>query len=167
MNALFETSRLAVRRIETADVDAMFEVYGDRDAMKYVGDGQPIAYDACVEWVAVTHRNYDKYGYGMFAIVLKSTGSVIGFIGIVHPGGQPEPEVKYALRREVWGQGVATEAVTGLISWGQATFGLARIIATIDPENAASRRVLQKAGLHVVETRIDEDGAPVEVLATA
>ena len=47
--------------------------------------------------------NYAKRGYGMFALEEKATGRVVGYCGIVHPGGQPEPEVKYALRRSHWG----------------------------------------------------------------
>ncbi|MCB0132961.1 MAG: GNAT family N-acetyltransferase [Caldilineaceae bacterium] len=161
---LFETTRLIVRQLDARDLDAMLAVYGDADAMRWVDDGQPITYAECVHWLEVTDRNYATRGYGMAAIELRATGEVIGFCGLVHPGGQPEAEIKYALRRAVWGQGIASEVARGMIDYGARTFDLAEIIATVAPENGASRRVLEKAGMRHVETRRDDDGGLTDVL---
>ena len=161
---LFETERLVVRRLDARDLDAMLAVYGDADAMRWVDDGQPITYAECVHWLEVTDRNYATRGYGMAAIELRATGEVIGFCGLVHPGGQPEAEIKYALRRAVWGQGIASEVARGMIDYGARTFDLAEIIATVAPENGASRRVLEKAGMRHLETRREDGGASTDVL---
>lgn len=155
---IYRTDHLTARRITDADVDALYAVYGDADAMRWVGDGRPIEREACVEWVAVTRRNYATRGYGMSALVLRETGAVIGFCGIVHPRGQVEPEIKYALLRVHWGKGLATEAVRGMLAYGVERFALRRVIATTDPENAASHRVLFKAGMTRIEDVRDEDG---------
>ena len=148
--ALFETERLFARKLEAGDIPALFEVYGDADAMRYVGDGSAITMAECVEWVEVTHRNYAARGYGMFALCDKASAKVLGFAGIVHPGSQPEPEVKYALRRSAWGRGLATEAVRGLLAYG-GSLGLKRIIATVHEHNGPSQRVMEKCGLLFVE----------------
>ena len=162
---LFETPRLAVRRLSAADVDAMHAVYGDAGAMRWVGDGEPLPREGCVEWVAVTHRNYATRGYGMSALVLRETGEVIGFCGIVHPGGQPAAEIKYALRRAHWGRGLASEAVAGMLAWGATTHGIAEIIATTAPDNAASQRVLAKAGMRPAGSRDNDDGTLTLIFA--
>jgi RimJ/RimL family protein N-acetyltransferase len=83
----------------------------------------------------------------------------VGFCGLVHPGGQPEPEIKYAFLRPHWGKGLATEAVSALIAYGAGCHGLRHIIATVAPGNAASQRVLQKAGMRPGATRDNGDGS--------
>lgn len=150
--ALFTTPRLRVRRLDAGDVDDLLAVYGDRDSMRWVGDGEPLDRPECLEWVRVTERNYAERGYGMSALVGAASGRVIGFCGLVHPGGQPEPELKYALRREFRGNGYATEAARAMLAYGAEAFGLRRVIATVAPENAASQRVLTKAGMIRLET---------------
>lgn len=159
IDAVFETERLIVRRWRDSDLPDLMAVYGDAEAMKWVGDGKPITQEECREWLVVTRRNYERRGYGMFAVEFKSApGVVLGFCGIVHPGGQEEAEVKYAYLRSVWGQGVATEALTGLISYGLSAHGLTRMIATTAPENTASHAVLGKAGMRRGRLRANEDG---------
>lgn len=159
---LFETPRLQVRHLGLQDLDDLFDVYGDADAMRWVGDGHPLSRESCAEWVAVTERNYALRGYGMFAIERRGAG-VVGFCGLVHPGQQPLAEIKYALRRDVWGQGLATEAARGLLAHGASAHGLREVMATAAPDNAASHRVLLKAGLRPAELRRNPDGSFTQV----
>lgn len=163
IDAVFETERVMVRRWRDSDLPDLMAVYGDPDAMKWVGNGRPITEDECKQWLHVTRRNYDTHGYGMFAVELKAEPGVIGFCGIVHPGGQHEAEVKYAYLRRVWGQGIASEALAGLIVYGRKVHGILRFIATAAPENAASHRVLVKAGMSRCALRTNEDGSFTQV----
>jgi RimJ/RimL family protein N-acetyltransferase len=94
----------------------------------------------------------------MSALVLKQSGAVIGFCGIVHPGGQPDAEIKYALVRAHWGKGLATEAVRGMLAYAVERLDLHRVIATTAPENEASQRVLLKVGMSHLEATVNEDG---------
>lgn len=154
---VFATRRLLARRWHAGDLDALMEVYGDAQAMRHVGDGQPLTRADCERWIAVTLDNYAQRGYGMYALAEAAGGTVVGFAGIVHPGGQAEPEVKYAFRRSHWGIGLATEAVTGLLRHARDELGLSGLIATTHPENAASHRVLAKAGMVRAELLVDDD----------
>jgi RimJ/RimL family protein N-acetyltransferase len=156
---VFSTRRLNVRRWRQADIDDLFGVYADAEAMRWVGDGRPITRAECEQWLAVTRANYARRGYGMFALELRDTGLLAGFAGIVHPGDQVEAEVKYALHRAHWGCGLATEALQGLLAHGRDVHGLTRIIATAAPQNHASHRVLEKAGLRRGLMRDNGDGS--------
>jgi len=127
--------------------------------MRWVGDGEPITRSACEQWFKVTEANYAKRGYGMFSLESIISGSVVGFCGLVHPGGQTEPEVKYAFLRPCWGKGLASEAVPALLAYGNAKHGLVRIIATVAPANIASQRVLIKSGMRLREQHQNEDGS--------
>ncbi len=63
----------------------------------------------------------------------------------------------YRLARATWGQGYASEAVTATLNYGFNVLGLRRIVATIDPNNVASVRVAQKAGM-VYEQNVMYEG---------
>lgn len=153
---VFETSNLRVRHWIDADFDDLLKVYGNPKAMKWVGDGQVLTVDGAKKWFEVTYANYEKRGYGIFAILDRVSAEVIGFGGIGHPNNQIEPEVKYTFLENVWGRGYATEFVVGLVHYARTQLKLGVLTATTYPENQASQRVLTKAGF-VFEKEIDND----------
>jgi len=156
---LFETERTRVRRLTPTDAVALLSVYGERELMVWVADGEPLDREACESWLAVTKSNYERRGYGMFLVESRATGELMGFVGIVHPGNQVEAEVKYALLQPQWGQGLATEIVCATVAYGLETLGLAELISTVDEGHLASRRVLEKAGFVEGEPRREDDGS--------
>ena len=80
-----------------------------------------------------------------------------------HVNGRPEVEIGYRLARAWWGRGYATEAVLAARDYAFDTLGLSRLIALIDPANAASIRVARKAGMHY-ETDVMMPGyAPIPI----
>ena len=111
----------------------------------------------------MTQANYALRGYGMFALVERATGEVVGFSGLVHPGQQPQAEMKYALARRHWGRGLATEAARAMVQLARQRFGLREVIATAAPQNTASHRVLLKAGLQRGALRPNHDGSHTQV----
>lgn len=113
-------------------------------------------------WLSVTKNNYAKFGYGMFAVELKGSPEVVGFCGLVHPGGQAEPELKYAYRREHWGRGFASEVAAGLLRHGHRRWRLQHVIATTAPENERSHQVLLKAGMVRSALVTDSDGGSAQ-----
>lgn len=144
---VFVSARLRCRHWVVGDRDALLEVYGDGDAMRWVGDGTALSEVDADRWLDVTAWNYVRRGYGMFALEDRATGQVAGFAGLVHPGDQPEAEVKYAVSRPWWGRGLATEAVRHLLEAGASRYGLTDVIATVALAHVAPQRVLAKAGL--------------------
>jgi RimJ/RimL family protein N-acetyltransferase len=157
-DTIFKSQRLIGRRWIPEDFETLLTVYSDREAMRWVGDGEPITRDECQAWFQVTESNYAKRGYGMFTLVEREAGAVVGFAGLVHPGGQLEPELKYAFLRTHWGVGLATESARQLLDYGASVHGLSRIIATVAPGNLVSQRVLAKAGMTLAQERLNGDG---------
>ncbi|WP_407691126.1 GNAT family N-acetyltransferase [Rubrobacter marinus] len=80
-----------------------------------------------------------------------ATGAFVGFAGLLRqedrPEGEHETEVGWRLDRSFWGQGLATEGARASQRHGFEALELERIISITVPENAASRRVMEKAGL--------------------
>lgn len=160
---VFLSPRLRCRHWVTGDRAALLAVYGDADAMRWVGDGSALSEEDADRWLGITARNYARRGYGMFALEERESGELVGFVGLVHPGDQPEAEVKVALSRPWWGQGLATEAVRHLLEVAAARYGLGEAIATVAPANAASQRVLTKAGMTRRADRVEPDGSRTRV----
>jgi RimJ/RimL family protein N-acetyltransferase len=163
---MFTTARLQVRQLLASDIPVMAQVYGDMETMRYVGDGKStLDLAQCQGWYEITLNNYAKRGYGMSAIARLSDDAVMGFAGLVHPGGQAQAEIKYALLAAYRGQGYATEMCVGMLAWGRAAFAIRSVIATTAPENLASHRVLLKAGMQATELRANEDGSFTQCFA--
>ena len=121
-------------------------------------DGEPIPRADCDRWLEITRNNYERRGYGMFALEDLVTGDVVGFCGLIHPGNQATPEIKYAFARNSWGRGYASEMVAALLHYGASVHDMTRIIATVHPDNSASQRVLEKAGAQRIEDRVEDNG---------
>lgn len=161
---LFKTERLTAAPLGPEHVEDLLAVYGDRETVRWVDDGEPLSREDAERWVVVTARNYATRGYGMAALTLTETSGVIGFCGIVRPGGQEEDELKYALLRSCWGAGLATEAARGMLEHAREHLGLGEIIATVAAENAPSLRVLEKVGMQPDGERPHDDGSVTRVL---
>ena len=152
----FQTQRFLCRKWQRTDLDAIYTVYADKEGARWVGDGQPITRAECEQWMDVTLTNYQQRGYGMFALIDRENGETVGFCGLVHPGGQEEPEIKYAFLRAHWGKGFASEVVPAMLRYASNTHKLKYVIATVASENVASQRVLTKSGMGYVKA-LDDD----------
>jgi hypothetical protein len=95
--------------------------------------------------------HWEQRGFGLWAVEEKASGAFIGRIGLmVHddwPEGKHKTEAGWMLDRPYWGRGLATEGALASVGYGFEELGLERIISITLPENAASRRVMGKAGL--------------------
>jgi ribosomal-protein-alanine N-acetyltransferase len=143
------TSRLSIRPLQHADVDALCVLFGDAEVMHY-GDGVQ-SRAAVVQWIDRALTHYQQWGYGPYAVVLTAADTLIGYCGLFHfddVNGRPEVEIGYRLIRSAWGHGYATEAAQAVREAATTTLGITRLIAMIDPGNTASVRVAHKLGMH-------------------
>ena len=82
----------------------------------------------------------------MFGSLLTSVNRVIGACDLACDN-ESEGDLGFIFSKDVWGMGYATEAVRAMIRAGFEQLQLKRIVSTCDVANAASARVLEKAGL--------------------
>ena len=146
-----ETQRLRLRAFDEADASSI-GFYADPEVMRYIpgGAGDPTLLESRFRARLVKTRDqWAHHGFGMWAIVLKSSGSVIGHCGLQHLPDSDEVEVYYLLDRPFWNQGLATEATWAALAFGFEGAGLARIVAIAMPENVGSRRVMEKSGMRL------------------
>ncbi|HSS69088.1 MAG TPA: GNAT family N-acetyltransferase [Casimicrobiaceae bacterium] len=143
----FATARLALREVAPDDVEAFFRLDRDPEVMRYIGDGSVGTRAAAAAAVARTAKYYALYpGLGKWCAE-DSSERFIGWFSLNYVPKTVEVEVGYRLLPDAWGRGFATEGARALLDHGFRTLGLYRIIGLTHPDNAASQRVLQKAGL--------------------
>lgn len=164
MNVL-ETERLVIRHLRASDLDELSALCGDAELMRYVGDGQPLLREQVRLWIEKSLDNYVRRGFGCMAVTEKTGGRWIGYCGLVYASGSDDAEIIYALKKECWGGGLASEAARAMIAYGLAEHHLPRILATIDPDNAASIKIALKLGMKFLMRRVDEHGLPELVYA--
>ena len=158
--ALHEEPGFRLRRMRHADHADLFAVTNDPEVVRYVGDGTVLPADRVTLWIENSLHNYASPGYGTFALADPADDRLFGWAGLIPPGRgpRPEPEIIYGFERARWGGGLGRRiagAVTGL---GLTRFGLETVIATVDPGNAASRRILEGIGYRLERIEEDEDG---------
>jgi len=146
---VLETSRLILREFRVDDADALGRVISDAETMRfYVAPFDRAGVEA---WIARNRQRYELDGFGLWAMVLKSTGELIGDCGLVaqNVDGIKELEVGYHVRRDLWGQGLGTEAARACRDYGFGEVKAERLISLIRSENFPSRRVAEKNGMRV------------------
>lgn len=145
-----ETARLALRRPTLADVPALFAFLGDAEAMRYTHCDATLR--ACRRRIAVHERRRRRDGYAPWTIVTKADGRIVGWGGLYDDPFDPGwgVEVAYHFHPATWGRGYASELVAACTDVADHVLGLPEVSAFARPENAGSRRVLEKAGFAVV-----------------
>jgi RimJ/RimL family protein N-acetyltransferase len=144
---VIETPRLRLRQFTLEDADALEQVLGDPIAMEWYPS--PFSREGVEDWIRKNIERYDRDGHSLWAMVLKSTGETIGDCGcaIQEVDGRREIEIGYHVRRDLWGNGYATEAAAACMQYAFDKLSAERVISMIRPGNRNSRRVAEKNGL--------------------
>lgn len=149
---ILETSRLRLREFASQDADALEAVLGDPATMQYY----PAPFDRAEidVWIRRNRARYFDPGFGLWAMLLKHSGELIGDCGcfVRELEGNVELELGWHVRRDLWGRGYATEAARHCIEYAFWKLGAERIIALIRPENLSSCRVAEKNGMTCEKT---------------
>jgi [ribosomal protein S5]-alanine N-acetyltransferase len=150
-----ETDRLRMRGWQDDDADALHAIYGDPATMRYIGAaGRPTPDAAGTLRVMDALRRHEAvHGFTIWPIDELDGERLIAVAGLtwVETHG-PEVEAAYLVRCDRWGRGYATEALRAVLAIGREQLGLDRIVALAYPDNHASRRVMEKAGMRAEGT---------------
>jgi RimJ/RimL family protein N-acetyltransferase len=141
-DAILRTTRLLLRRMRADDAPALHAIFGDAEAMRYWSSLPHATLAETEDFVARTIQSCDADEADDFAVEFE--GKLVGKAGLWH-----ENEIGFIFAREVWGRGVAREAVTAIIARASAR-GLASVRADVDPRNTRCLKLLATLGF--VET---------------
>lgn len=134
----------------------MFDIHQDPDVMRFVGKPGTIT----VAWrnVAMMIGHWQMRGYGMWIVIERTSGDIIGRAGLWNEEGGPGLELGWLIRKSSWGRGYATEASRAALDWAWAHVDTDHIISVIHAENLQSIRIAQKLGMMLDRTESRPDG---------
>lgn len=140
-----KTERLLLRFFREDDWRDLHQLYSDVRCLKYFMRRVHSEGDS---WrtLASLIGHWHLRGYGPYAVELKTTGQVIGPVGMWYPNDWPAPEIKWALAYEFWGNGYAQEAAKAVNQMANQCLPDLALISLIDSKNQRSIRVATAMG---------------------
>lgn len=151
-----ETKRLILRPMLATDIDDLHLIFTDLKVMAAFNH-DPFTRAQMQRWLGRNLDHQDEFGYGLFSVILKETGTLIGDCGLEQMEDMGAAELGYDFRSEFWNQGYATEAAQAVRDFAFEVLQLPQLISLIRVGNVASKRLAEKVGMTLVEefTRYD------------
>jgi RimJ/RimL family protein N-acetyltransferase len=132
------------------DIDALFLIFTDPKVMASFG-GEIFSRAQMESWLKRNLDHQNEYGYGLFSVIHKESGTLIGDCGLELMESEGAAELGYDFRSDYWNHGFATEAALAVRDHAFDSLHLPRLISLIRVGNVASKRVAEKVGMKFVE----------------
>lgn len=154
---ILETERLLVRESTVADVEDFYRIYSSPSITRYMEPlfQNPREEEAYTE--SYIKNIYGFYGFGMWSVVLKETGAVIGRAGLNVREGYELPELGFVIEEKRQQRGYAYEACMAILAYAKEELAFEEIQALVQEKNTASRHLLKKLGFRY-RKMVKEDG---------
>ena len=153
-----ESERLRFRECTIDDQDRLYQILSDPETMKHY----PKPYDeqGTIRWIRWNLDNYEKYGFGLWALELKESGEMIGDCGITMQNIDSEllPEIGYHIDRKYWRKGLAKEAARTVRDWGFSNTRFDALYSYMPASNVASYSTAASIGMKRIKEYDDPDG---------
>lgn len=148
---VLETQRLSLREMTQADLSALCKILQDHEVM-YAYEG-PFSSDEVQVWLDKQLGRYKEYGFGLWAVVLKETGEMIGQCGLSMQDYNSNNilEVGYLFQKEHWNHGYASEAAIACKEYAFDKLKAEEVYSIIRNTNIASQNVAIRNGMTCVE----------------
>lgn len=151
-DVILETERLYLREMNQSDLGSLCKILQDEDAM-YAYEGA-FSDTEVQEWLDRQISRYQKWGFGLWAVVLKETDEMIGQCGLtMQPWKEKEVlEIGYLFQRSHWHRGYAVEAARACKGYAFEVLHADEVCSIIRDTNIASQNVALRNGMHVVDS---------------
>ena len=149
-----ESERVFLRPYTQADFAALHKIVSDKETMYAWGQG--FSKKQSQEWLDKQLAHYQQYGFGIWAIIEKQSGAIIGNAGLNHTEislkgkTQKIVEIGYLLHRDFWGKGYGSEVARMCVKYGFETLGLEEVYCLIKEDNTASIKVAKRLEMQKV-----------------
>ena len=154
---ILETEHCILRETTEEDVDAFYGIYAEPSVTRYM---ENLYEDREKEraYIAQYRKNmYGFYGFGIWTVLLKETGEIIGRAGLDMRAGFEEPEMGFLIGVPWQGRGLAEEICRGILFYAKAALEFTHVQAMAEPENEVSLILLNKLGFTAVEEHVEGD----------
>ena len=143
------TARVWLRRWRAEDRVPFAQMNADPDVMRYFP--ALLSRDESDALIDEFNAHFDRYGYGIWALEIPGVCPFAGFAGLKHVSFDaaftPAIEIGWRMRRDLWGQGYATEAAEAILAHGWDGLALDEIISFTTRDNQRSQALMQRIGM--------------------
>ena len=147
---ILATPRLRLAPCVEADVPRLHALLTHPDVRRYLLDDQVVSREWVFDVIESSRRTFADANFGLWCLETKS-GDFAGLAGLRVTAGATEPQLLYALDRAHWGRGLATEASEAVGDYAFDELGYRELLASTDPPNRASIRVMERLGMRFLE----------------
>ena len=160
---VIETDRLILRKFTENDFDALYKVLGDAENMKHYP--APFDQERVKGWINKNIDRYSTFGFGLWAVVLKETGEVIGDCGLTMQviNGEIKPEIGYHIRRDMQKNGYATEAAAAVRNWVFLNTPFNEVYSYMTSSNEPSAKTAMAYGCKKADSYTDDAGIDIDI----
>ncbi|HEV2524097.1 MAG TPA: GNAT family N-acetyltransferase [Gammaproteobacteria bacterium] len=149
MITIIETERLLLRTWKIEDARAYFQINQDPKVIEFLRGS--LTMEQVNDFIPAANSHNDKHGYTLWAVELKESGELMGFIGLNYIDWEshftPAVEIGWRLGSQYWEKGYATEGAKASLDYGFKKCALKEIVSFSVPANTRSIRVIEKIGL--------------------
>jgi [ribosomal protein S5]-alanine N-acetyltransferase len=146
-----QTKTLQLRHFNLGDAAFVLRQLNEPSFVQFIGDrGVRTIEDAENYLRKGPVAGYAANGHGLNAVVLKSSGAIIGMCGVLRRDTLPEPDLGYSFLPEYTGFGYAEQACMAVIANARDTLKISAMMAIVQPDNSASIRLLGKLGFDLL-----------------
>ena len=149
---ILETVRLYLREMNQSDFESLCKILQDEETM-YAYEGA-FNNDEAQEWLDRQILRYQKWNFGLWAVILKETGEMIGQCGLTMQPWKDEEvlEIGYLFERSYWHKGYATEAAKACKMYAFEVVKAYEVCSIIRDINTASQNVAVRNGMTMTDT---------------
>ncbi len=154
---ILETDRCLLRESTAADVPAFFRIYQEPMITEHMENLFPTREEETAYIEDYIDKVYSFYDFGVWTVLEKATGQVIGRAGLSYREGFEEPELGFVIGVPWQGQGIAYEICRAILDYGSRVLEFDRVQAFVEPGNEPSIALCGKLGFRERE-RVFLDG---------
>lgn len=149
---IFETKRLYLREMNQSDFKSLCKILQDEETM-YAYEGA-FSDNEVQDWLDRQFFRYEKWNFGLWAVILKETGEMIGQCGLTIQQWKDEEvlEIGYLFERLYWHKGYATEAAKACKKYAFEILKADEVCSIIRDSNIASQNVAIRNGMAMTDT---------------
>jgi RimJ/RimL family protein N-acetyltransferase len=145
---IHETDRLQLRELVPDDAAFILELVNEPAWLRFIGDRNVHSLEDARGYLERGPlASYAKNGFGLWAVVSRASGESLGMCGLIRRESLPHADLGFAFLARHRGHGYAREAAAAVVALAGERFHLDRLLAITDPDNTASRAVLEHIGL--------------------
>ncbi len=151
---IFQTERMYLREMSQTDFDSLCKILQDKDTM-YAYEGA-FNDNEVQEWLDRQISRYQKWNFGLWAVILKENDEMIGQCGLtMQPWKETEVlEIGYLFNRLYWHKGYAIETARACKKYAFETLKANKVCSIIRDTNIASQNVAIRNGMTIADTWI-------------